>query len=202
MSDLTIDAARSATATTPASEVLRRIALCQARLTRGELAELVELIAGQRQLWRPVVRHDSEKRWYARLHRARNVEVWLIGWERGQDTRFHDHGGSSGAFAVVQGSLSEEYGHLERWHGVMRRNHHAGTARSFGPEYIHNLGNTAEHPATSVHAYSPPLSTMTYYRTEPDRLVPYETVVTAGPEPEIDIVKAAKRAGYFGEVMP
>jgi hypothetical protein len=49
---------------------------------------------------------------------------------------------------------------------------------------VHNLGNDGTGPASSIHAYSPPLSTMTYYRPEVATIVPYETVITSGPEEE------------------
>jgi hypothetical protein len=172
-----------------------------ARMTRPELAELVDAVARQEGVWRAAVHHDPEQRWYGRLYRSQNVELWLIGWEQGQDTRFHDHGGSSGAFVVVQGRLSEEYGYVERWHGTHRRTHRLGRACSFGPEYVHNLGNDVAEPATSVHAYSPPLSTMTYYQPGRERLVPYETLATSAPDPEVDTARAAQPGGCFSAVV-
>ena len=39
----------------------------------------------------------------------------------------------------------------------------AGRVRSFGPKYIHDVRNTSEAVAVSVHAYSPPLNEMTRY---------------------------------------
>ena len=36
-----------------------------------------------------------------------HVEIWLICWCPTQETGFHDHGGSRGAVAVLQGMLSE-----------------------------------------------------------------------------------------------
>lgn len=183
-----------------ASEVLLRLGLGNARLNRNQLAELVDGILAEDHLWRPVVKHDQEQRWYARLHHSRNVEVWLIGWETGQDTRFHDHGGSSGAYSVTEGQLYEEFGHVEQWNGVVRRTQTPGRARSFGPDYVHNLANIEHGAATSIHAYSPPLSTMTYYVPEEHQLTPFETIVTEGPEPEIDVAQAARREGYFGAV--
>ncbi len=39
----------------------------------------------------------------------------------------------------------------------------AGRVRSFGPGYIHDVRNTSEAVAVSVHAYSPPLNEMTRY---------------------------------------
>ncbi|MDQ6838309.1 MAG: cysteine dioxygenase family protein [Actinomycetota bacterium] len=172
------------------------LALGDARLSRRQLAALVARIGRQDTLWRPIVRHDFDHRWYRRLHRSRSVEVWLIGWQPGQDTEFHDHGGSSGAFIVTEGTLTERYGSVERWSGGRRRDHVRGRAAWFGPDYVHNLGNVGVGVATSVHAYSPPLSTMTYYRTDMASLVPYETSFTAGPDPGIDLELAVSAGGY------
>ena len=90
--------------------VLEPLALGAGRLTRDELLMVVGRIAADQSLWRPVVRHDPVRRWYGRLHTSPTLEVWLLGWVGGQDTRLHDHGGSSGAFSVVEGTLGEEYG--------------------------------------------------------------------------------------------
>lgn len=175
--------------------VLEPLDLGAGRLTRDELLMVVSGIAAEQSLWRPVARHDPVRRWYARLHTSPTLEVWLLGWVCGQDTRLHDHGGSSGAFYVVEGTLAEEYGHAERWTGVQRRTHAVGQMRSFGPGYVHNLGNAATVQATSIHAYSPPLSTMTYYRPEGRAIVPYETVITSGPYEGVDVGQAATVGG-------
>jgi predicted metal-dependent enzyme (double-stranded beta helix superfamily) len=178
-------------------DVLEPLELGAGRLTRDELLMVVSRIAADQSLWRSVVRHDPARRWYGRLHTSPTLEVWLLGWARGQDTRLHDHGGSSGAFSVVEGTLGEEYGYVESWTGVRRRTHTAGRMRSFGPGYVHNLGNDGTVQATSIHAYSPPLSTMTYYRTEDTAIVPYETVITCGPDEGIDVEQAAAVGGHL-----
>ena len=38
-----------------------------------------------------------------------------------------------------------------------------GAVRSFGSAYVHDVGNESEGPAVSIHAYSPPLSSMRRY---------------------------------------
>jgi hypothetical protein len=53
------------------------------------------------------VAHSALERIYTRLHLDQNLEVWLICWSRLQDTGFHDHDGSRGAVAVVDGALAE-----------------------------------------------------------------------------------------------
>lgn len=194
MRDLSIERRPSVTA------IVDALALGEARLTGRQLGALVGQIGRQEALWRPVVRHDFNHRWYVRLHWSRSVEVWLLGWQPGQDTRVHDHGGSSGAFVVTEGTLVERYGSVERWAGGRRRPHLRGRACWFGPDYAHDLGNAGPGVATSVHAYSPPLSTMTYYRTDVPMLVPCETVLTTGPEPGIDLELATSAGGYASPV--
>ena len=75
--------------------------------TRAELAELVRELAARPDLWRRHVRHSPVERLYVRLHLDDHLEVWLICWSQRQDTGFHDHDGSRGAVAVVDGALRE-----------------------------------------------------------------------------------------------
>ena len=59
-------------------------------------------------------------------------EAWLLTWLPGQGTDWHDHGGSAGAFVVVQGALVEG----TAVHGVVRgtrRIHRRGGARRVRP---------------------------------------------------------------------
>ena len=46
-----------------------------------------------------------------------------------------------------------------------------GIGAAFGPAYIHDVVNAQPAPATSVHAYSPPMPSMTFYRQEAQGLV-------------------------------
>ena len=92
-----------------------------------------------------------------------DFEVWLISWLPGQSTGFHDHGASAGAFGVVWGALDESV--APRRGGAPRSTRvTAGDVRAFGPRYVHDVQNSASGSvAVSVHAYSPPLSSMTRY---------------------------------------
>jgi hypothetical protein len=54
-------------------------------------------------------RYRSDRRWWARLALTDGVELWLLSWLPGQATRPHDHGGASGSFTVVRGTLSETF---------------------------------------------------------------------------------------------
>ncbi len=104
------------------------------------------------------------ERSYRLVQRDDDSEVWLIHWPSGGHLELHDHGGSSGAFWVVDGLLEEQY---VRHHGpvaTLSRRHHAGSSGiGFEGHYVHDVRNGGATMATSVHAYSPPLPSMTYY---------------------------------------
>jgi predicted metal-dependent enzyme (double-stranded beta helix superfamily) len=101
------------------------------------------------------VRFASPQRWWARLALTEEVELWLLSWLPGQHTEPHDHGGASGAFAVVLGELSETF----RYPGgpIGHRDHTAGSTIGFGAGRAHQVWNTGLAKAATVHAYSPPL---------------------------------------------
>jgi predicted metal-dependent enzyme (double-stranded beta helix superfamily) len=133
-----------------------------ASLGAARLAEIVLEIAGQPGRWASLVRYTSDWRWYRRLALDEVHEIWLLSWLPGQRTGFHDHGPSDGAFTVVRGVVSERTaaaGRPARPGRFLRR----GAVRSFGPGYVHDVGNDSAEPAVSIHAYSPPLSCMRRY---------------------------------------
>ncbi|MFE6500955.1 cysteine dioxygenase [Kitasatospora sp. NPDC057738] len=133
-----------------------------APLTPSTLRTIVRELAERPDEWIHHVRLSTEERWYRRLAADEDHEVWLISWLPGQSTGFHDHGGSRGAFTVALGELEElSLGGPEQ--GLLIRRIPAGTARAFGPEYVHDVRNTAVGPAVTLHAYSPPLSSMAHY---------------------------------------
>ncbi|MFE2721220.1 cysteine dioxygenase [Kitasatospora sp. NPDC059327] len=139
-------------------------------LTPKSLRAIVRDLAEQPDQWIHHVRLSTEERWYRRLVADEDHEVWLISWLPGQSTGFHDHGGSRGAFAVALGELEElSLGGPEQ--GLLIRRITAGTARAFGPEYVHDVRNTAAGPAVTLHAYSPPLSSMAHYELRAGGLV-------------------------------
>ncbi|NDU72686.1 cysteine dioxygenase [Actinomadura sp. DSM 109109] len=112
--------------------------------------------------WLHRVRLDPRGRWYERLHQDAEHEIWLISWLPGQSTGFHDHGDSAGAFAVALGTLEEQRVRAARRIGTAR-GVGPGQVHSFGPGYVHDVRNTSDAPAVSVHVYSPPLTTMRRY---------------------------------------
>jgi predicted metal-dependent enzyme (double-stranded beta helix superfamily) len=133
-------------------------------LSPRRLAEEVRRLAASPGLWMSRVRLSAEGRWYERIHIDDTYEIWLISWLPGQATGFHDHGGSAGSFCVVWGALEEHrVGTPARPQPVTAGTVAAGQVRSFGPEFIHDVRNTSQAVAVSVHAYSPPLAQMTRY---------------------------------------
>jgi hypothetical protein len=124
--------------------------------TPAQLAGLAGRLAGAADRWRPIVRHDAERRWYVRLLRSDQVEVWLLVWTPGQQVPAHDHGGAAGAFTVVEGVLVEDRLDPGSWTAGRRTSFPAGARTWFGPDHAHVLGNRGPGPATSVHTYSPP----------------------------------------------
>lgn len=114
----------------------------------------------------------AEQRWFTKIFGDDEVDLWLISWVPGQSTELHDHGGSLGALTVLSGALRET-----RWDGVKlrRRRLNAGDQAGFPLGWVHDVVWAPEndavpivpalsvHPTLSVHAYSPPLSAMSYY---------------------------------------
>ncbi len=151
------------------------------RLSPAQLRAVTVKIAARPEFWADLVVHDPDVRWYLPLHRSNACDVWLLAWERGQDTDWHDHGGSSGSFAVAEGSLVEQY-RVPSGRRLGRRRLPAGEAVAFGPGHVHDVAHGGDGSATSIHAYSPPLSAMTYYTRTDYGLIARETVPIDGPE--------------------
>jgi rhodanese-related sulfurtransferase/mannose-6-phosphate isomerase-like protein (cupin superfamily) len=135
--------------------------------TPEELASIVSRFASSEE-WVDRVRLRAERRWYERLHRGPDHDIWVISWLPGQSTGFHDHGDSSGAFVVATGTLEE---HRPGDEPLVI---HPGKPRGFGPDYAHDVRNVSAAPAISIHAYSPPLDEMNKYELDGSRLVPRE----------------------------
>jgi quercetin dioxygenase-like cupin family protein len=109
--------------------------------------------------------HPTERSWQ-RVRSSADLELWLISWPPGSRTDWHDHGPAAGAFTVLRGGLVEH-----SWRGALRLHDLGpGDSRAFPAGYVHDVRNTAEVPALSLHAYSPRLETMTRYRFLGDRV--------------------------------
>ncbi|CAO5232306.1 cysteine dioxygenase [Frankia sp. AgKG'84/4] len=131
------------------------------RIELPELRRLTAGLAARTDVWRPVIRHTAERRWYTRLLLSATVEVWLIGWYPGQQTEVHDHGGALGALTVVQGRVEEDRFDRE-WALTGSREHVTGSSAGFGAAHVHRVANRGSVAATTIHAYSPPELPMRY----------------------------------------
>ncbi len=130
------------------------------------------------------------ERWFTRISADEELDVWLISWVPGHATELHDHGGSLGALTVLAGSLNEF-----RWDGrrLRRRRLDAGDQAGFPLGWVHDVvwaprsapesHATPVRPTLSVHAYSPPLTAMSYYEvTDRNTVRRRRTELTDQPE--------------------
>ncbi len=127
--------------------------------------DVAQRLARSHALWRPRVDFDPEHRYFTRLLADEHHEAWLLTWLPGQGTRWHDHGGSAGAFAVLQGSLVER----TAVHGNVRgprHIHRRGTSHAFGSDDVHRVVNESPDPAVSLHVYAPRLAVQHDYETD------------------------------------
>ncbi|EWT02480.1 cysteine dioxygenase [Intrasporangium oryzae NRRL B-24470] len=135
------------------------------------IAETARRLARHRALWQPRVDFDPVTRYYARLAAEPDHEAWLLTWLPGQGTPWHDHGGSSGSFVILQGVLTEEvagYRAAADLDDVRRASGPAvtlspGDQRTFGRRHLHRVTNIGPDPAVSLHVYAPRLTVMTNY---------------------------------------
>ncbi|BBZ12502.1 cysteine dioxygenase [Mycobacterium branderi] len=125
-----------------------------------------------------------DRRWFVRLHGDDELDIWLISWVPGQHTELHDHGGSMGALTLLSGSVYEF-----RWDGqrLRRRRLDAGDQAGFPLGWVHDVvwapSSVPAGPTLSVHAYSPPLTVMSYYEvTRRNTLRRRRTELTDQPE--------------------
>jgi predicted metal-dependent enzyme (double-stranded beta helix superfamily) len=163
-------------------------------LDRAELQAVVDELAGDPERWREHVAFPDQQRHYVSLHRDDYVDIWLLCWQEGDDTGWHDHDISSGAVRVVRGAVRES---SPRIGGEPRgRVVEAGASFSFGPEHIHRLAGEDDR-AVSIHAYSPPLWRLGQYSVDEDGVMRRESISYADelrplePEPVEAVTVAA-----------
>jgi Cysteine dioxygenase type I len=169
-----------------AAPSVRAARIAPPALTPLELVEYTRFLAAEVASGRyPYIDYNAERRWHQRIYRDRRVDVWLISWLPTQGTQLHDHGGSAGAFTVVSGELSEAVYVARpsaRRGALSERTHPSGRSVGFDGRYIHDVRNTSDAPAVSVHAYSHPLTSMNYYDVSDGELTHIATQETDDPE--------------------
>jgi hypothetical protein len=134
-------------------------------LDQAELRALASSVALRPELWQHHLAFDDDQRVYVSLYRDAHVDVWLLCWTPENDTGFHDHDISSGAVAVVTGTLREH--NLAIDDEAIETLVDGGQVFSFGPDHIHRLTGAFD-GSVSVHAYSPPLWRMGQYSVGAD----------------------------------
>ena len=84
------------------------------------------------------------------------------------------------AVLVVDGGLTEVRADpvLGSWSTTL----HAPAVRIVEPDLVHDVHKDLLIPAVSIHAYSPPLSRITYYDLQDGHLTPVREVATNEPE--------------------
>ena len=153
------------------------------RLSTAQLREVVERYSQDVRHGHHLAEFRTDQRWHVRIHQDDDVDVWLISWTAEQGTELHDHGDSSGAFAVVGGVLNEYVWTEADGRGLLV-NHvrQEGDVVAFGPDYVHDVRNHRESAAVSVHAYSPPIQLMRYYDAVADDIRHTGSSWTDAPE--------------------
>ncbi len=157
-------------------------------LDRTELQALVDELAGDPARWREHVSFSDGQRHYVSLHRDEYVDVWLLCWNPGDDTGWHDHDISSGAVRVVRGAVRESSPRMSG--DPVMRVVGAGRSFSFGPEHIHRLAGEGGQ-AVSIHAYSPPLWRLGQYSVDDDGVMRRESVSYADELRPLEASQAA-----------
>lgn len=148
------------------------------------LADIARNIARAEPLWRPSVRHDPEHRGFVRLYATPEVEAWVLTWSCDQAIALHDHGGSAGGVMVVEGELVETFTDLRTRAPLRQARWGTGSLHFFDGNHVHDLQHVGPADATSIHVYSPPLGTMTFYDHRPStylRPIRREPVAVAPP---------------------
>ena len=131
-------------------------------LTRRQLAALAsEYGRAVARTERPELRRGE--RAYARVQRTDEYDLWVIHWGPGSATPVHDHGDSAGALYVVAGALVEHRPPRFRVGRARTSALRVSDRHLMSRTYVHAVANESTVTATSVHAYSPPLTVMQHY---------------------------------------
>jgi predicted metal-dependent enzyme (double-stranded beta helix superfamily) len=136
-------------------------------LSQAELELAAVDIRNRPEAWREHVHHDpTGLRTYHLLERDDHLEAWLICWNDGNDTGFHDHDESHGAVGVAAGHVREET--LALAGDPVVREVGPGGVFSFDATDIHRVLHIGDEAAVTIHLYSPPLRRMGAYEVLED----------------------------------
>jgi hypothetical protein len=155
------------------AEYFASLGLPEGRFNLSDLERVVSSVASRHDLFDDLVVQESDG-WSLHLFVNEYFGVKIESWGADHAINWHDHGGSSGAFAVTSGALVEQY-RSDDFVGIVCRHLRVGDLVSFGADHVHDVYRSLE-PALSVHAYSPPLTAMTHYAHSPQGFVALELV--------------------------
>jgi predicted metal-dependent enzyme (double-stranded beta helix superfamily) len=136
------------------------------RPSAGRLFRLAQDLSRRTDLWQSRVQFAYDTRYSVRIASTDDYEAWLLTWLPGQSTGLHDHGGSAGAFVVLDGVVDEASLGPARGRSpgaLVHRTLGPGRVRAFGESYVHDVINTGQVPAVSLHVYAPALETMRHF---------------------------------------
>lgn len=104
---------------------------------------------------------NHHRRSGVRLRATARYDIWLLKWPPGTRVSPHDHGDSLAALTVIKGTLTEL-----RWNGQVPepRTLQQGDTVLVERGVIHDV-LAGDATSYSLHVYSPPLTSMTYYAT-------------------------------------
>jgi hypothetical protein len=133
--------------------------LAERILSPAALTDIVAGLARVVHLWTHQLGHHPGQRSSLRMITTLDYDVWMIRWPTATSVTPHDHGVSAGAFAVARGALREQ-----RWHGTSQHTRliTEGATVTIEEGTVHDVIAVGS-GALSVHAYSPPLTSMGFY---------------------------------------
>jgi hypothetical protein len=149
-------------------------------LSLSDLAALTQAVAAAPARWQPHVQFGEASRHWSRLPSPAGVDLWLLTWLSEQSTDLHDHGRSAAALTVVQGTLTEL--RADRTGALSSATLTAPATQLVAPGVTHDVLNRAPEPAISIHAYSPPLTEMTFWTAGTHGMRPLRRIRTSEPE--------------------
>lgn len=97
---------------------------------------------------------------YQELDVGPHASGWVIHWEPGHDTGWHDHGGARVTLVIASGLLYEEYREMGQIEPQIRRSG-PGDRVTLPAEFQHRV--VPEVPCVAIHIYTPKLEVMNIF---------------------------------------
>jgi Cysteine dioxygenase type I len=106
---------------------------------------------------------EGDRRRYARMTSTDLYDAWLIAWSPSSGLDLHDHGGSRGVIALRSGTLLETYTDEPAARMIRGRMLVPADVIAIPTTRVHEVSNPSRWDATSIHVYSPPLLSMSFF---------------------------------------